>query len=194
MEIIELLLANGANVNEKNGDGCTALMLAPLNSNLEKIKLLLRHNININEKNNDGRTALILAIKKSSMKKNFNPEIVKLLLNYGADINIIDNKGKQFINYFNGESSSMSEISKIMFENQHYKMCMKRILFGIKNNNLLLNPESLRIKIMGIKWKLDDPDLFDTMVVEDNYLLDYFGITDKDMLRMKILDNTKYMD
>jgi len=192
LETVKLLLEHGANINEKEKDGWTALMMASrysnTTSNLETVKLLLMHGANINDKHNYGKTSLTLAIINSNL------ETVKLLLDYGADINIIDNYNKQFMNYLDVESPLMTEFLNIVFKNQHYKLCMKLILRDIKKNNLLLNPESLRIKIIEIKWKLDDPDLFDTMVAENNYLLNYFGITDKDILRIKILDSIKYMD
>ncbi len=56
-------LNDGANVNAKNYDGWTALMLAVSQEHIAIVNLLLEHGANINAMSNDGRTATDIAIK-----------------------------------------------------------------------------------------------------------------------------------
>ena len=60
-EIVELLIANGADVNEKNGSGETALMYAASAGHKEIVELLLSKNADINAKTELGATAMRLA-------------------------------------------------------------------------------------------------------------------------------------
>lgn len=53
-------------------------------NNINGVKLLLKHGFDVNEKNRDGRTPLFLTS---------NEEILRLLLDAGADWTIVDNRG-----------------------------------------------------------------------------------------------------
>lgn len=76
LKIVKSLIGYGADVNAKNNDGRTALMLT---SNLEIAKLLIDSGADVNAKNNDGGTALTQAVKWDRL------EITKLLIDNGAD-------------------------------------------------------------------------------------------------------------
>ena len=188
VETVKLLLEYGANVNVVNNDRMTALMLAACysneDSNIETVKLLLEHRANVNLVDNEGWTALMKAARNFNECSNI--ETVKLLLEHGANVKIKNNDGKTFFNYFDNEH--YSECLDIIFLIEHQKLCMKKILKEIprKSYDLIFQPNSLRVKLMGIKWCQDfklsdiDPDL-----------LDYFGIIDEDILKLKINDNAK---
>jgi ankyrin repeat protein len=83
---VEAAIKAGADVNAKNNDGATALMLAALNNpNPEIISLLLNEGADVNAKDKDnygGHTVLMLA-----GAYNPNPEVVSLLLDEGEDVN-----------------------------------------------------------------------------------------------------------
>lgn len=68
LELVRLLLANGANVDEApvSGElqGYTPLIFAVRENNLEIVKLLIENNTNVNIKNIDGDTPLLLAEKR----------------------------------------------------------------------------------------------------------------------------------
>lgn len=114
IEYIEKYIDNGGNVDERNIDGWTALMLVSYNHealmqslksrNNGVIETLIQSNANVNLKNKKGETALILAV---SVKHTIiSPELkrsqirtVKSLLNANADVNIIDNKGWTALNW-----------------------------------------------------------------------------------------------
>ena len=76
---VEDILENGANINEKDRKGYTALMHAVKNKNIELIKILAEAGAEIDVVDEFDDTPLIWA---TSMKSN---EIVKFLLNNGAD-------------------------------------------------------------------------------------------------------------
>ena len=65
-EIIKLLLAAGANVDEKNTGGQTALMFASAHDHLEVVKLLLAAGADVNAKKKYDVTALMVGVSKNS--------------------------------------------------------------------------------------------------------------------------------
>lgn len=79
--IVELLLTNGANVNQPTGDGSTPLMSACQQGHLAIVDLLLKHGTETNLSDNDGETPLFVAAGSGHKK------IVALLLDHGAQIN-----------------------------------------------------------------------------------------------------------
>ena len=81
VKIFKSLIGYGADVNAKNNDGETALMLT---SSLEVAKLLIDNGADVNAKDNGSSTALMWA---SSL------DITKLLIENGADINAKDGYG-----------------------------------------------------------------------------------------------------
>lgn len=72
-------------VDFRDYEGVTYLHFAALNHKLEIIKLLLKKGADPNSKDNRGRFAIIWAL---GMKNEKNPEILKLFLEYGLDLDI----------------------------------------------------------------------------------------------------------
>ncbi|ARF02655.1 SWPV1-040 [Shearwaterpox virus] len=86
-KIIEILLDNGALINYQMPHWLyTALHIAVKNNNVYSVIVLLSRGADVNLKNLDGYTALHKAIIYRRCKK-----IIKLLLQYNADIGIRDN-------------------------------------------------------------------------------------------------------
>src|SRR5208337_803068 len=87
----ESSIANGADVNAKDEDGRTALIIASglvsRNGCKEVIQALLATGADVNAKTNDGLTALMAASVKG------HKEIVQALLDKGADVNAKRNDG-----------------------------------------------------------------------------------------------------
>jgi ankyrin repeat protein len=82
-------------INQQNTYGCTALMIASINSNkyssFEIVKLLLDHGADPNLQNSKGSTALMMAARYSNTQSNI--ETVKILLENGANPNLQDHEG-----------------------------------------------------------------------------------------------------
>ena len=76
------------NVDFRDNEGTTYLHVAALNHKLEIIKLLLKKGANPNWQDNKGRFAIIYALGRRNEK---NPEILKLFLEYGLDLDIKKN-------------------------------------------------------------------------------------------------------
>jgi len=83
---IKLLIHLGANIDQRDRNERTALMIASSLGRVEAIELLLRHNASINIADKFGWTALMLAVYYNQK------ETVKLLLNGGADVNFSTKK------------------------------------------------------------------------------------------------------
>jgi len=87
LEILEVLINNGGNVNTILDDKTTILMIAAENNKSDALELLLNNKANVNMKNDFGKTALLLAVNRNNTK------IIKLLLEKGANVNASDIKG-----------------------------------------------------------------------------------------------------
>ncbi len=82
--IVTLLVQKKADIETPNKNGLTPLMLAAQAGNLNATKALLNNNANVNAIDKAGNTALIYSCSNS----NSNLELVKLLVDKGADINV----------------------------------------------------------------------------------------------------------
>ena len=84
LEIVKLLIKQGANVNAKDRKGKTPLH--HLVNQLEIVKLLIKQGANVNAKDRKGKTPLHHLVNQL--------EIAKLLIKQGANVNAKDEKGK----------------------------------------------------------------------------------------------------
>ena len=78
---VKALLAKGTEVNARNKNGATPLMMAAYNGHRDVVEVLLDMGADVNAKNNVGMTALIAASYQGHV------EVVQALLAKGADVN-----------------------------------------------------------------------------------------------------------
>jgi len=76
-EVMELLLTKGADINARDNDGNTALMLTAKSGSIAGVDFLIQHNANVNVKNQSGKTAIQFARALRENKKIFNASLVE---------------------------------------------------------------------------------------------------------------------
>ncbi len=82
LEFIKKIIDAGVDVNYRDSDGDTALMLSSKSRGEEIIELVLQSGAKIDLQNNSGYTALMYACIYN------NPDIIEFLVNAGADVNL----------------------------------------------------------------------------------------------------------
>jgi len=96
VDVLQYLVAQGANVNVKNLPGETPLHVAAgRNSNVDVLRYLVAQGANVNVKNLADQTPLHLAARSNSI------DVLKYLISQGADVNARD-----CVNKFAGDNSS----------------------------------------------------------------------------------------
>lgn len=93
--LINELIKNGTNVNLKDNEGKTALMYAASSGFIEAAKLLLENKVEIDAQDNWGKTAFSHLFKTFmyTTPEFFKTEMVKILIEYGANMEIPDSNG-----------------------------------------------------------------------------------------------------
>lgn len=79
------LLKNGADINSRNEEGATALILAAGVGNLEMVEMLLQAGAEVDATDTRGWTALFKALFNYEQNRGF-PDVVSALIDAGADI------------------------------------------------------------------------------------------------------------
>lgn len=82
---INILLAEGTNIDTVDQQGNTPLMLAAKIGNPRIMDIILSHNPDINKQNKIGSTALLVAAETGQL------HLVKKLIGHGADVSVRDN-------------------------------------------------------------------------------------------------------
>lgn len=93
VDVVMMLLAYGAPLNQRNKDGGTALMVACGEPRIDVARLLLKRNATIDLADNNGTTALMIACERCDL------DIVRLLLENKAATDAIDKTGMTAMMY-----------------------------------------------------------------------------------------------
>lgn len=111
IQLIRLLIENGANVNIKDEDRKTPLMVAAFYNNPEVVRLLIDNGADVNVKDYTDKYPLTHAVYSHpielvhSMQRPFGlteqqntREIIHMLVDNGADVNLLDKRTRQYVN------------------------------------------------------------------------------------------------
>jgi len=109
IEIVKSLLEQGVDVNGKDLEGLTALMLSSFNGHTDIVKLLLDNGALIEARDKVGRTAIMFASTGPF------PETVTLLLENDASVNAVDH-GEHWTPLMHASAEGLFEIVKILLE------------------------------------------------------------------------------
>eukprot|EP00756_Hemistasia_phaeocysticola_P060802 Hpha_TRINITY_DN4336_c0_g1::TRINITY_DN4336_c0_g1_i1::g.49991::m.49991/K21440/ANKRD50; ankyrin repeat domain-containing protein 50 len=88
VDVLRLLIDNGADVNGADEAGCTPCITAAGEGKTYMLRLLIDRGADVNKADNDGRTPCIAATARDKRAA------LKLLIERGADVNRADNKGR----------------------------------------------------------------------------------------------------
>lgn len=126
IDLITSLIVDGTNVNIRDNDGLTALLLATTLGSFDVVKYLLDNGADVNVQNHNGETPLMLATWGGTLEK------IKCLLDYGADVTVHNKKGatalvmaqerENFVSTtpeFNSSREYFSKVTKLI----EYKDC-----------------------------------------------------------------------
>ena len=109
IEIVKLLIKEGADVNARDKYGGTALMAAANNGHTEIAKILIGRGAKVDAVDHSHRTALLFAATGPF------PETVKLLLDNKSNPNVVDN-GEHFSPLMHAAAEGNLDIVKILLE------------------------------------------------------------------------------
>ena len=100
-EVLQTLINHGADVNAADKSNVAALMLACEKGNVNAVDILLNAGADPNIPDTDGNTRL-----HDTVRHGYNREVLQLLLDYGANVNAIDNCNETVLMkaYWNGNT------------------------------------------------------------------------------------------
>ncbi len=104
---VRQLVAEGADINEKDQQGETPLYIAAWNGNLQAVEILIKAGAEVNIRDIYGDTPLMAAVDQGNVR------IVKELIVAGADVTIKNNDGSTPLHYA-GSSYNGAEIARIL--------------------------------------------------------------------------------
>ncbi|CAL4126416.1 unnamed protein product, partial [Meganyctiphanes norvegica] len=108
-DVIQLLLANNADVNKANNGGKTPLWESSGKGHSDVVQLLLANNADVNKADSAGKTPLYWASRMG------HSNVIQLLLANNADVNMADNDGWTPLHWASGEGHS--DIVQLLLDN-----------------------------------------------------------------------------
>lgn len=108
-ETVELLIANGANVNARDSDYDTPLIKAAKAGNDAIVKILMKAGADVNAADIGGKTAL------HHLSTNASLESIKLLMDAGANVNAADNAGMTPIFHIHPNEDNRETVEFLIF-------------------------------------------------------------------------------
>ena len=184
-ELVKDLLNNGAYVNTVYDDDCTPLLIATYNGDLQCMKVLLEYGADVNKENSfNGETPLFSTIKYNNSnyfevllgvgrykkRGRFEDYIerIKLLLEYGADVNKANNDGETPINFvlkYNG----MYDCDTSLLLDAIYKDIVDKVLLLVSKYDIIFDiafhifKTVLKKTIITDNFDLDDKEIHNNL-------------------------------
>jgi hypothetical protein len=93
-DIVQYLIEHGAAVNLQQDDHDTSLILAAYGGHVNIVRMLLQHRAYVNFHGCDGDTPLHAAVWGSHKTRKDRSRVVRLLLEYGSDVDAKDEEGR----------------------------------------------------------------------------------------------------
>ena len=133
-DIIKMLLNYNANINLLDKENDTPLMYAVMLKNLNILELLLKEKANPNIKNNKGQFPLTYAAKEHHNDIEGYTQIIKVLLDYGADPRVQDKFKNTALTYVTRrKNQELINIIKQAIEKLNHKLMIKNMRKVCKN-------------------------------------------------------------
>jgi ankyrin repeat protein len=154
LQVICVLIDNGADVNMKDSEGNTALHLAAKEGKVDAVRCLVERESRVSASNKNGDTPLHVAAKNGKF------EIVRYLVEEGADINKLNKKesGKTALHVAACEDDL--DIVKFLYENGGQKVCKTNKLADVTPLHLAASAGRLEI-VKYLAGKVDHIDICD---------------------------------
>lgn len=108
LEVVKLLLERGADFDAiESVEGLSALAIACFQGNLEIARALLEAGADVEATTSNGRSVVFLASSIASYSNVGGDELIRLLLNLGADIDLPDDAGITPLSYANRRNTKI---------------------------------------------------------------------------------------
>lgn len=113
---VQLLIANGAQINYQNINGMTALMIASRKPSLPIVHILNRAKVNLNIQDKIGNTALMHAAEKGYSV------MMNAILSAGADVKLLNifDENALHLAWYNAFFNSLSDDKRIIPNSENY--------------------------------------------------------------------------
>ncbi|CDK31056.1 ankyrin repeat domain-containing protein [Candidatus Babela massiliensis] len=136
INLIPVLVNRGLDIDAKDEEGNTALILAIKKNKKDLAKLLIKNKADTNSKNSTGYTALMIAIARDDK------DLVEMLIINGADINAQDNRG--YTPLIVSICKGQKDLVELLIKNNNININAKdnngwnALIWAIKKDSLLL--------------------------------------------------------
>ena len=148
IEIVKMLIDNGADPNLTNNTGKSALIFAAFFNYMDLVKFLVKSGTNLDLSDKQGRSALIIATSK-----NYN-DIARFLVENGANLDLIDANNKTALDYITDDETLknfiLSKCSKKLIDNYATEISTDKyelaLVKAAKENNLDIVTRLLQLK------------------------------------------------
>lgn len=135
IEVAELFISSGVNINEYTNEGLAAIHYAAIYGHEQFISFLIEKNIDVNIKSKNNLTTLGYAVYSNNF------DICKYLIEQGADLNYKDRKKNSLLHY--AVEMGSVEVAKLLITsgadvNAQNKVKATPLLLTVINNNIEL--------------------------------------------------------